>query len=60
MNSFSCCNDVLTYLLHLGYLGYDQNCGRVFIPNEEIRQELSKAVRRKKWNEMLTFSHIYT
>lgn len=60
MNSFSCCNDVLTYLLHLGYLGYDQNCERVFIPNEEIRQELSKAVRRKKWNEMLTFSHIYT
>ena len=48
MNSFSCCNDVLTYLLHLGYLGYDQNWGRVFIPNEEIRQELSKAVRNSR------------
>ena len=56
MNSFSCCDDVLTYLIHLGYLGYDQIRGRAFVPNEEIRQELSKAVRRKKWDEMLAFS----
>lgn len=27
-----------------------------FVPNEEIRQELSKAVRRKHWNEMAAFS----
>ena len=26
-----------------------------FVPNEEIRQELAKAVRRKKWNELLHF-----
>ena len=56
MDSFSCCDDVLTYLIHLGYLGYDQVRGRAFVPNEEIRQELSKAVRRKKWDEMLAFS----
>ena len=56
MNSFSCCDDVLTYLIHLGYLGYEQIRGRAFVPNEEIRQELSKAVRRKKWDEMLAFS----
>ena len=48
-------DDVLTYLIHLGYLAYDQNTGRAFVPNEEIRQELIKATQRKKWNEFLDF-----
>lgn len=56
MVHFSCRDDVLTYLIHLGYLAYDQDHQRAFVPNEEIRQELSRAVRRKKWNEMLEFS----
>ena len=56
MIHFSCRDDVLTYLIHLGYLAYDQEHQRAFVPNEEIRQELSRAVRRKKWNEMLDFS----
>lgn len=43
-------DDVLTYLIHLGYLAYDQNTERAFVPNEEIRQELIKATQRKKWN----------
>lgn len=45
-------DDVLTYLIHLGYLGYDQNTETAFIPNEEIRQELIKATRRTQWNEL--------
>lgn len=48
-------DDVLTYLIHLGYLGYNQSTQRAFIPNEEIRQELTAAVRRKQWNEMIHF-----
>lgn len=56
MVSFSSRDDVLTYLIHLGYLAYDQVRRRAFVPNEEIRQELSKAVRRKHWNEMAAFS----
>lgn len=48
-------DDVLTYLIHLGYLAYDQNTERAFVPNEEIRQELIKATQRKKWNEFLDF-----
>lgn len=56
MIHFSCRDDVLTYLIHLGYLAYDQEHQRAFVPNEEIRQELSRAVRRRKWNEMLGFS----
>ena len=34
-------DDVLTYLIHLGYLGYDQDTRMAFVPNEEIRQELA-------------------
>lgn len=52
---FSNKDDVLTYLIHLGYLGYDQDMHRAFIPNEEIRQELSNATKRKKWDEMILF-----
>ena len=48
-------DDVITYLIHLGYLGYDQKRRMAFIPNEEIRQELTAATRRKKWDEMITF-----
>lgn len=39
-------DDVLTYLIHLGYLGYNQKRQTAFIPNEEIRQELTAATRR--------------
>lgn len=48
-------DDVLTYMIHLGYLGYDQNRKTAFVPNEEIRQELTMAVESKHWNEMLLF-----
>lgn len=53
--SFANRDDVLTYLIHLGYLAYDQDREQVFIPNEEIRHELNNAVKRNKWNEMITF-----
>lgn len=39
-------DEVLTYMIHLGYLGYDQNRRSAFVPNEEIRQELTLAVRK--------------
>ena len=47
-------NDVLTYLMHLRYLGYDPNRQTAFVPNEEIRQELVFSGREHplelKWN----------
>ena len=48
-------DDVLTYLIHMGYLAYASDSRMAFVPNEEIRQELIRATRRKKWNEMLIF-----
>ena len=48
-------DDVLTYLIHLGYLAYLGKTEMAFVPNEEIRQELIRATRRKKWNEFFDF-----
>lgn len=41
-------NDVLTLLIHLGYLSYNEETGKAHIPNEEIRLEFAKAVREVK------------
>lgn len=48
-------DDVLTYLIHLGYLAYFGKNRTAYVPNEEIRQELIRATRRKQWNELLDF-----
>ena len=48
-------DDVLTYLIHLGYLAYNQMDQTAFIPNEEIRQELTIATESTKWNELISF-----
>lgn len=48
-------DDVLTYLIHLGYLGYDEENETAFVPNEEIRQELITAVRSSNWDELISF-----
>ena len=55
MISFQNKDDVLTLLIHLGYLAYDQNKRMAFIPNEEIRQEFLKAIRNRKWDELISF-----
>ena len=55
MTSFANKDDVLTYLIHLGYLAYNQSTETAFIPNEEIRQKLTKATKRKKWDELVAF-----
>ena len=38
-------DDVLTYLIHLGYLNYDDETELCRIPNKEIRQEWEKAIK---------------
>lgn len=36
MTTFAGKDDILTLLIHLGYLGYDNENKEVFIPNKEI------------------------
>lgn len=38
-------DDVLTLLVHLGYLAYDADKKEVFIPNEEVREEFIRAIK---------------
>lgn len=46
-------DDVLTLLVHLGYLAYDEHTGKVHIPNEEIRLEFSRTIREDKRPETM-------
>lgn len=46
-------DDVLTLLIHLGYLAYDEENTTVSIPNEEIRLEFSRAIRTVKNSETI-------
>ena len=55
MVTFKNKNDVLTALIHLGYLAYNQSRGTAFIPNEEIRIEFKEAVEETKWSELVNF-----
>ncbi len=43
-------DDVLVFLVHLGYLSFDGERGEVFIPNQEIRQEWWKLLEEPEWS----------
>ena len=47
-------DDVLTLLIHLGYLGYDFAAKEVFIPNSEISAEFIRAVKNSNWSEIVS------
>lgn len=42
-------NDILTILIHLGYLSYDRDSGKCYIPNKEIGIEFENAVEETGW-----------
>lgn len=46
MTTFHTADDVLTLLIHLGYLMYDEDTGEVAIPNNEILGEFVTATKR--------------
>lgn len=48
LTTFKGKDDVLTLLIHLGYLAYDSEKKTARIPNEEIRQEFHKTIREVK------------
>lgn len=45
-------DDVLTLLVHLGYLAYDIDERSVYIPNEEVREEFVRAVTTGRHTEI--------
>ena len=52
MTTFHSEDDVLTLLIHLGYLGYDSVSRCVFIPNYEVQSEYVNAVAVSDWGEV--------
>lgn len=54
MTTFESKDDVLTLLVHLGYLAYDSERSEVFIPNIEIRGEFRNAVTGDYWKDIAT------
>ena len=53
MRNFESKDDVLTLLIHLGYLGYDSETEEVFIPNKEIVREFENAMSVGGWAEVM-------
>lgn len=52
METFRTKDDVLTLLIHLGYLGYDGVNHCVYIPNSEVRAEYVNAISVSDWGEV--------
>ncbi|MDE6516275.1 MAG: PD-(D/E)XK nuclease domain-containing protein, partial [Acetatifactor sp.] len=53
MRTFNTKDDVLTLLIHLGYLGYDAEAKEAFIPNKEIIGEFENAMSVGGWSEIM-------
>lgn len=53
MTTFATKDDVLTLLVHLGYLTYNSQTRSVMIPNKEVSQEYINAISTMDWHEVL-------
>ena len=58
--TFTSSDDVLTLLIHLGYLAWCEETGTARIPNEEVRAEFRKILKgrnvNRKWNTLISRS----
>ena len=52
MNNVRSKHDVLTVLIHLGYLAYDDDTKRCYVPKKEASDELLNAVEETSWSRL--------
>lgn len=52
MVNFSTADDILTLLVHLGYLTYDYASKEAWIPNYEVREQFISTVKVLKWQNV--------
>lgn len=57
MRTFKTKDNVLTLLIHLGYLGYDSEAKKAFIPNREIIEEYENAMSEGGWSKVMHILH---
>lgn len=53
ITSFRSADDVITLLIHMGYMAYDSRTKTVFIPNDEVRGVFLRAIRSDGWEEVI-------
>ncbi|MBQ7456279.1 MAG: AAA family ATPase [Desulfovibrio sp.] len=53
MRTFNSQDDILTLLVHLGYVSYDISKQTVSIPNKEISYEFVNAIQNKNWSNIV-------
>lgn len=53
ITSFHSADDVITLLIHMGYLAYDCKTEEAFIPNEEVRSVFLRAVKNDGWDDVI-------
>jgi len=53
MTTFKSADDVITLLIHLGYLTYDKTTGEAWIPNKEVAQEFINCIKDGGWEEVM-------
>jgi len=53
MRTFNSADDVLTLLIHLGYLSYNFEMKTARIPNEEVKLEFITSMKNLKWNNVI-------
>lgn len=53
ITSFHSADDVITLLIHMGYLAYDNKAKQVFIPNGEVRGVFLQAIKNDGWDEVI-------
>ena len=58
MTTFHGRDDVLSLLIHLGYLGFDDERSEVFIPNREILDEFRTSTKTEEWIPTFSFFEI--
>ena len=46
-------DDVMTVLIHLGYLSYDRSRSECYIPNKEVANEMQNAVETTDWKPVI-------
>ena len=49
MTTFQSKDDVFTLLVHLGYLGYDEETSEVYIPNNEVVESFVNSIEDSNW-----------
>lgn len=54
MTTFATRDDVLTLLIHLGYLTYNSERHMASIPNREVYQEYMNAISTMNWHDVIS------